>query len=43
MGSYYIARSRRGLGADAAAKIITVKIQKPIRENFNLRKFPAIR
>ena len=39
-----LVRSGQGLGADATVKVLTVKIQKrPIRENFNPRKFPAIR
>ena len=44
MGShYYIAKSGRGLGADATAKILTAKFQKrPIREKFNPQKFLAI-
>ena len=38
-----LAKSGRGLGVDATAKILSAKIQKwPIRENVNPQKFLAI-
>ena len=43
MNGIALARSGWGLGADATVKILTAKIQKrPIRENFNPRKFPGM-